>query len=177
MPDSPSRRLRDALSSRILVLDGAYGTLLQGLGLDEAAYRGTLLEDHPCNLAGNHDVLALTCPDVVRDAHERYLAAGADIVQTNTFSSTRIAQADYQLEDRVPDMNAAAARVARAFSPTSSEAVTRGRRRPGRGRRLRDGGPAPVRRRRHRPDQPHREPVPRRQRSRLPQRVLRDAGR
>ena len=114
MPDSPSRRLRDALSSRILVLDGAYGTLLQGLGLDEAAYRGTLLEDHPCNLAGNHDVLALTCPDVVRDAHERYLAAGADIVQTNTFSSTRIAQADYQLEDRVPDMNAAAARVARA---------------------------------------------------------------
>ncbi len=114
MPDSPSSRLRDALESRILVLDGAYGTLLQGLELDEAAYRGELLQDHPCSLAGNHDILALTCPDVVRDAHQRYLAAGADIVQTNTFTSTRIAQADYQLEAEVPAMNAASARVARA---------------------------------------------------------------
>ncbi len=105
--------LKNALDSRILVLDGAYGTLLQGLKLDEAAYRGDLLADHACALAGNHDVLALTRPEVVIDAHRAYLAAGADIIKTNSFSSTRIAQADYGLEERAAQMNAAAARSAR----------------------------------------------------------------
>jgi 5-methyltetrahydrofolate--homocysteine methyltransferase len=112
---SPSRepRLREALQRRILVLDGAYGTLLQGLKLEEADYRGDLLADHPCALGGNHDVLALTRPEVILDAHRQYLAAGADMIKTNTFTSTRIAQADYQLEDRVPEMNVASMRVAR----------------------------------------------------------------
>jgi len=113
MPESQASRLRDALEQRILVLDGAYGTLLQSFKLDEDAYRGEALADHPCALSGNHDVLALTSPDVVRDAHRRYLEAGADVIQTNSFSSTRLAQADYQLEDRVVELNAASARVAR----------------------------------------------------------------
>jgi len=111
---SQESRLRRALEQRILVLDGAYGTLLQGLGLDEAAYRGDILRDHPCDLGGNHDVLAFTAPDVVRDAHRQYLEAGADIIKTNTFTSTRIGQADYQLEDRTVELNEASARVARA---------------------------------------------------------------
>ncbi|HEX7037236.1 MAG TPA: methionine synthase [Pseudomonadales bacterium] len=111
--DSRAAALRAALNERILILDGAYGTLLQGLALDEAAYRGALLADHGCTLAGNHDVLSLTRPDTVRDAHRRYLAAGADIIKTNTFTATRIAQADYQLESRVVEMNAASARLAR----------------------------------------------------------------
>ncbi|MEQ9002707.1 MAG: methionine synthase [Pseudomonadales bacterium] len=113
MTDSKLNVLRSALDQRILVLDGAYGTLLQGLKLDEAAYRGSLLADHDFPLQGNHDVLALTRPAVVRDAHERYLAAGADIIKTNTFTSTRIGQADYGLESRAVEMNAASATVAR----------------------------------------------------------------
>ncbi|MEQ8860177.1 MAG: methionine synthase [Pseudomonadales bacterium] len=116
MPESQAARLRQALDERILVLDGAYGTLIQGQGLDEAAYRGAVLRDHGCDLRGNHDVLALTAPEVVREAHRQYLEAGADIIQTNTFTSTRIAQADYQLEDRVVELNAASARVAREIA-------------------------------------------------------------
>ncbi len=126
MPESPlstsRQRLEQALNQRILVLDGAYGTLLQGLKLTEHAYRGAELADHPCALVGNHDVLCLTCPDVVRDAHRRYLAAGADIVKTNSFTSTRIAQSDYALEDRVVEINAAAARAARAAADEFSSA-------------------------------------------------------
>jgi 5-methyltetrahydrofolate--homocysteine methyltransferase len=110
---SREQELRAALQARILVLDGAYGTLLQGLRLGEADYRGSLLADHPCPLGGNHDVLALTRPEVVLEAHRDYLAAGADLIKTNTFTSTRIAQADYQLEDQVPAMNAASTRLAR----------------------------------------------------------------
>jgi 5-methyltetrahydrofolate--homocysteine methyltransferase len=106
-------RLRDALQRRILVLDGAYGTLLQGLALDEADYRGTLLRKHPAPLKGNYDILVLTQPAIVADAHGRYLAAGADIVKTNSFTATRIAQSDYALEDRVAEINAAAAALAR----------------------------------------------------------------
>jgi 5-methyltetrahydrofolate--homocysteine methyltransferase len=113
MAEAAGKRLRETLRERILVLDGAYGTLIQGLGLDEAAYRGDALGDHPCTLQGNHDVLALTSPEVVLEAHRRYLDAGADIIKTNSFTSTRVAQADYQLESRVVEMNAASARVAR----------------------------------------------------------------
>ncbi len=112
-PSSRLDGLRSALEQRILVLDGAYGTLLQSLKLTEDAYRGALLADHPWTLAGNHDVLTLTNPDVVRNAHRRYLDAGADIIKTNSFTATRIAQADYGLEDQAAAMNAAAARLAR----------------------------------------------------------------
>ncbi|MFO1395651.1 MAG: homocysteine S-methyltransferase family protein [Burkholderiales bacterium] len=100
------------LRERILVLDGAMGTMIQQCHLAEADFRGAF-HDHPHELAGDNDLLVLTRPDVVRDIHDRYLAAGADIVETNTFSATRIAQADYGMERAVYDINHAAARIAR----------------------------------------------------------------
>jgi len=103
----------DALRRRILVLDGAMGTLLQGYRLGEAEYRGRRFADHPRDLKGNADLLSLTCPDVVREAHAKYLAAGADIIETNTFTATAIAQADYGTEDFAYEMNRAAAMLAR----------------------------------------------------------------
>ncbi|MGD8418457.1 MAG: methionine synthase, partial [Pseudomonadales bacterium] len=116
MPESLHSRLERALDERILVLDGAYGSLFQTLKLDEAGYRGERFADHPLPLKGNHDVLCLSAPDVVRDAHARYLRAGADIIKTNSFTATRIAQADYGLVDAVPEMNEQAARIARAVA-------------------------------------------------------------
>ena len=101
--------LPELLRERILVLDGAMGTLLQRLRLGEADYRGARFADHPRELRGNHDLLCLTRPEVVRDAHAAYLAAGADIIETNSFVSTAIAQADYGLAGIVADMNEAAA--------------------------------------------------------------------
>jgi 5-methyltetrahydrofolate--homocysteine methyltransferase len=106
-------RLTRLLRERILVLDGAMGTALQDYGLEEAAYRGERFADHALPLRGNHDVLALTRPEVVREIHEAYLEAGADIIETNTFTSTRIAQLDYGLQDIAREMNVASARVAR----------------------------------------------------------------
>jgi len=114
--------LRGDLSERILVLDGAYGTLLQSLGLAEEDYRGEVLSGHNQPLKGNHDVLALTRPEVVAEAHDRYLRAGADIIKTNTFTSTRLAQADYGLEDQVGAMNQASAAVARRCADAFSTA-------------------------------------------------------
>jgi 5-methyltetrahydrofolate--homocysteine methyltransferase len=113
------RRARDeqlpaALRERILVMDGAMGTLLQGHGLDEAAFRGDRFADHPRDLRGANDLLTLTQPDIVRGAHEAYLAAGADLITTNTFNATRTAMADYDLEPWVPEINHEAARLARA---------------------------------------------------------------
>ncbi len=105
--------LKRALSERILILDGAMGTALQQYALDEAAYRGTQFVDHPHPLRGNHDLLALTSPHVVREIHELYLDAGADIIETNTFTSSSIAQADYHLQHAVRELNLASARVAR----------------------------------------------------------------
>jgi len=116
--------LRGDLSERILVLDGAYGTLLQSLGLAEEDYRGEVLSGHNQPLKGNHDVLALTRPEVVAEAHDRYLRAGADIIKTNTFTSTRLAQADYGLEDQVGAMNQASAAVARTQTSAASPPVT-----------------------------------------------------
>jgi 5-methyltetrahydrofolate--homocysteine methyltransferase len=107
------QRLDRDLHKRIHILDGAYGTLLQALDFDESSVRGTRFADHPCPLKGNHDVLCITQPEAVADAHRQYLRAGADIIKTNSFTATDIAQADYQLEDSVVEMNAAAARVAR----------------------------------------------------------------
>ena len=104
------------LRKRILILDGAWGTMIQERKLTELDFRGPPscgLHDHAGDLKGNNDILVLTRPDVVRDIHDAYFAAGADITETNTFSSTRIAQADYRLESRVPELNRAAARIAR----------------------------------------------------------------
>ena len=85
---SDSGRLGDAARERILVLDGAMGTVIQGLGLTEEDYRGTRFERHSKHLKGNHDILVLTRPDVIQDIHRQYLEAGADIVETNTFGGT-----------------------------------------------------------------------------------------
>ncbi|PIQ60079.1 MAG: methionine synthase [Bacteroidetes bacterium CG12_big_fil_rev_8_21_14_0_65_60_17] len=106
--------LRDALNERILVLDGAMGTLIQQEKPTEEDFRGDLFRDHDTPLAGNNDLLAWTQPALIQSLHERYLEAGADIIETNTFSANAISQADYGLERHAREMNAAAARVARA---------------------------------------------------------------
>jgi len=107
------RRLRELVNERILLLDGAMGTMLQRHKLDEAGYRGKRFADYGRDLRGNNDVLSLTRPDIVADIHRAYLEAGADILETNTFNSTRIAQADYGLQSLVPEINYRAARLAR----------------------------------------------------------------
>ncbi|MEJ7790510.1 MAG: methionine synthase [Gaiellaceae bacterium] len=106
-------RLRALLEERILVLDGAWGTMLQAAGLTDADYRGERFRDHPSEVAGDPDLLNLTRPDVVLDIHRQYLAAGADIMTTNTFTATSIGQADYGLEHVVRDLNVSGARLAR----------------------------------------------------------------
>jgi 5-methyltetrahydrofolate--homocysteine methyltransferase len=114
--------LRPLLERRILVLDGATGTLIQRYGLSEADFRGERFRDHPCDLRGDYDVLALTRPDVVRAVHDAYLAAGADLITTDTFTATRIAQADYGLEDAVYEIHVEAARIARAAADAAEAA-------------------------------------------------------
>ena len=113
--DRDARRalLREALGRRILLLDGAMGTMIQRLGLEEADLRGDLLRDHERSVEGNLDVLSLTAPDAIAGIHRAYLEAGADFVETNTFSSQAISQADYGTESYVRDINVAAARLAR----------------------------------------------------------------
>ena len=110
---SAEARLREVLGERILVLDGAWGTMLQGAGLVAADYRGERFRDHPRELAGDPDLLNLTRPDVVLDVHRQYLAAGADITTTNTFTATSIGQGDYGLEAVVRELNLEGARLAR----------------------------------------------------------------
>jgi 5-methyltetrahydrofolate--homocysteine methyltransferase len=105
--------LRRELGRRILVLDGAMGTLLQARGLGEADYRGERLRDGPREVKGDHELLNLSRPDVVEAAHREYLAAGADIVETNTFNANRFSQADYGTEALVYEINVAGARAAR----------------------------------------------------------------
>ena len=105
--------LRELLDQRIAVLDGAWGTMLQGAGLTAADYRGERLSDHPQDVAGDPDLLNLTSPDVVLDMHRRYLAAGADIITTNTFTATSVGQADYGLQSLVREMNVRGAQLAR----------------------------------------------------------------
>lgn len=105
--------IRNILRQRILVIDGAMGSLIQEYGLSEADFRGSRFANHHVPIKGNNDVLVLTQPKVIEEIHERYLKAGADIIETNSFSSTRISQADYGLESAAYDMNVAAARIAR----------------------------------------------------------------
>jgi 5-methyltetrahydrofolate--homocysteine methyltransferase len=108
------RAIEGAVQSRILVLDGAMGTMIQRRGLTEADFRGGRLGAHPKDLKGNNDLLILTRPDVISGIHHEYLAAGADIIETNTFSSTAVAQADYGLESLVYELNVEGARLAKA---------------------------------------------------------------
>jgi len=102
------------LKQRIAVLDGAMGTMIQRFKLSEAQYRGERFKDFPKDVKGNNELLSLTRPDVIRDIHEGYLAAGADLVETNTFGATTIAQADYDMADLAIEMNRASAQLARA---------------------------------------------------------------
>jgi 5-methyltetrahydrofolate--homocysteine methyltransferase len=108
-----SERLRRLLANRILLLDGAMGTMIQRHRLAEADFRGERFRNHHHDLKGNNDLLVLTRPDVVREIHQAYLAAGADIIETNTFSSTAIAQADYGLEAFAYELSREGARLAR----------------------------------------------------------------
>ena len=147
-------RLPALLRERILVLDGAMGTMVQRYQLSEADFRGERFADHPKDLRGDTDLLCLTKPDVVREIHAAYLAAGADIISTNSFTATRIAQADYGLSDVAGEMNEAASRLAREAADA----------RRGRGR------PAALRRGLAGPDQPDRLDLPGRQRPRGAQR-------
>jgi 5-methyltetrahydrofolate--homocysteine methyltransferase len=107
------KKIRNILQKRIMVLDGAMGTMIQRHTLEEEDFRGERFKDHPHPLKGNNDLLSLTRPDIIEEIHRLYFEAGADIAETNTFSSTEIAQADYHLESAVYDLNFASAQLAR----------------------------------------------------------------
>ncbi|MBL8897475.1 MAG: methionine synthase [Planctomycetes bacterium] len=119
--DPVSHALLHALRERILILDGAMGTMIQQYKLDEAGYRGERFRSHGRDLKGNNDLLILTQPKLVRSIHEGYLRAGADLLETNTFNSTTIAQADYGLESAVYDLNFHGARLARELADEWSD--------------------------------------------------------
>jgi 5-methyltetrahydrofolate--homocysteine methyltransferase len=121
-----SRQLAELLSRRILLLDGATGTLMQEQQLVEADFRGERFPEH-ADLKGNYDVLSLTRPEIVASVHRAYLDAGADIIETNTFSATSVAQSDYGLQEHVAEMNFAAARIARECADAAAAADGRPR--------------------------------------------------
>ena len=114
MTSATALKLKESCRSRLLFIDGAMGTMIQRHQLTEADYRGERFKDHPHDLRGNNDLLVLTRPDVIQGIHEQYLEAGADIIETDTFNSTAIAQADYGLDSLAYELNVAGARVARA---------------------------------------------------------------
>ncbi len=105
--------IREILEERILVLDGAMGTMIQRYNLSEEDFRGDRFKNHPCDLKGNNDLLNITRPDVILAIHKEYLEAGADIIETNTFSSNSISMADYEMQDLVYEMNLEGAKIAR----------------------------------------------------------------
>jgi len=105
--------LKQAAKARVLILDGSWGVMIQKRGLAEADYRGEAFQGAPGELKGNNDVLCVTRPDIIADLHDQYFAAGADISETNTFSATTIAQAEYGLQGAVRDINLQGARIAR----------------------------------------------------------------
>jgi 5-methyltetrahydrofolate--homocysteine methyltransferase len=105
--------ISEILKQRILVIDGAMGTMIQRHKLEEADYRGPRFADHLHPLKGNNDLLSITQPDIIQEIHRQYLMAGADIIETNTFSSTSIAQADYHLESLVYELNFQSAKIAK----------------------------------------------------------------
>ena len=109
-----AQALPQILSQRIAILDGAMGTMIQRFKLSEAQYRGERFADWPSDVKGNNELLSLTRPDVIRDIHEGYLAAGADLIETNTFGATTVAQDDYGMGHLAREMNVASARIARA---------------------------------------------------------------
>ncbi|HXJ65009.1 MAG TPA: homocysteine S-methyltransferase family protein, partial [Actinomycetota bacterium] len=126
MADDVRSRIGAVLAERILVLDGAMGTALQARGLAEADFRGERFAEHDRDLRGNNDLLNLTRPDVVEDVHRSHLEAGADMVSTNTFTSTPVSQADYGLEGLVRELNREGARIARRAVDASTDGFVAG---------------------------------------------------
>lgn len=113
---SKSKQLQDVLKQRILLLDGAMGTMIQQYELTEADYRGQRFSDWPSDLKGNNDLLSLSQPQIISDIHKAYLEAGSDIIETNTFNATRVAMADYGMQDLSAEINRESARLARAIA-------------------------------------------------------------
>ena len=107
------KTIKDLLNERIVIIDGAMGTMIQRYQLNEAEYRGDRFKDWPTDLKGNNDLLSLTQPQIIKEIHKEYLAAGADIIETNTFNSQRVSLADYHMEELAYEMNLAAATIAR----------------------------------------------------------------
>ena len=103
----------DILKEKILVLDGAMGTMIQEYKFSESDYRGSRFKDHPCSVKGNNDLLSITQPEAIKSIHEKYLEVGSDIIETNTFSSTSIGMADYSMESIVYDINFESAKIAK----------------------------------------------------------------
>jgi 5-methyltetrahydrofolate--homocysteine methyltransferase len=110
--------LHKLLSSRIVILDGALGTMIQALRLNEADFRGKRFSDHTTDLKGNNDLLSLTSPETIQHIHTRYLEAGADIIETNTFNANAISQSDYSLQDIIYELNSSSAKIARSAADT-----------------------------------------------------------
>ncbi len=132
--------LHEAAEKRILIIDGAMGTMIQRHKLQEADYRGARFKDWKRDVKGNNDLLVLTQPAIIQDIHEQYLEAGADIIETNSFNAQRISMADYGMEELSYEMNLAAAKAARAAADkyTAKNPIE-----------------AALRRRCRRPNQPH----------------------
>ena len=107
------KTIKELLNERIVIIDGAMGTMIQRCQLAEADYRGERFKNWPTDLKGNNDLLSLTQPQIIKEIHREYLAAGADIIETNTFNAQRVSLADYHMEDLAYEMNLAAARIAR----------------------------------------------------------------
>src|SRR5713226_7113921 len=108
-----NQQIRELLRDRILIIDGAMGTMIQRHQLAEQEYRGERFASHPVDLKNNNEVLSLVRPAIIEEIHTAYLEAGADIIETNTFNANAVSMADYQLEDRCYEMNVAAAKSAR----------------------------------------------------------------
>ena len=111
--DSTANTIQELLEQRILILDGAMGTEIQNYRLDEQDYRGERYREHAVELKGNNDLLNITRPDLIEAIHRSFLEVGADIIETNTFNSTSIAQADYRLSDLAYELNESGAKLAR----------------------------------------------------------------
>lgn len=117
-------KIQKILQDRILVLDGAMGTMIQQYHFSEEDYRGTQFKNHPVSVKGNNDMLSITQPEAIKEIHREYLEAGADIIETNTFSSTTIAMADYNMEDFVYELNFQSAKIAKEVAEEFSKKDT-----------------------------------------------------
>ncbi len=113
--------IKEILKERILILDGAMGTMIQQYDFSEEDFRGERFKDFPASLKGNNDLLSLTQPKAIKEIHKKYLEAGADIIETNTFSTTSIAMADYKMEDLVYEMNFESAKIAKEVANEFTE--------------------------------------------------------